>query len=148
GDKTVDEQTLLSFTASASDADLPANILTYSLIGAPAGVGINATTGVLSWMPTEAQGPGSYTFTVRVTDDGSPTLYDEEAITVTVNEVSATPLPADIGDKTVDEQTLLSVTASASDGDLPANALTYSLIGAPAGAGINATTGVFNWTPT
>src|SRR5262249_33832702 len=90
GDQTVDEGSMLSFTATATDPDLPAQALTFSLIGAPDGAAINATTGAFSWTPTEAQGPGTFTFTVRVTDDGSPNLSDEESITVTVNEVNAT----------------------------------------------------------
>ncbi|WP_331700337.1 putative Ig domain-containing protein [Paenibacillus sp. IITD108] len=145
GNKTVDEETLLTFTAIATDADLPANTLTYSLVGAPTGASINAVTGVFTWTPMEAEGPGAYTFIVRVSDG---TLSDEEEITVTVNEVNTAPVLAAIGNKTVDEETLLTFTATATDADLPANTLTYSLVGAPIGASINAATGVFTWTPT
>ena len=63
------------------------NLLTYSLVGAPAGASIDASTGLFTWTPTEAQGPGAYTFTVRVTDTGTPPLSDERQVTVTVNEV-------------------------------------------------------------
>ncbi|WP_107942767.1 putative Ig domain-containing protein [Metasolibacillus fluoroglycofenilyticus] len=145
GNKTVDEGSLLTFTASATDVDLPENSLTYSLLGAPTGASINAMTGVFTWTPTEAQGPGSYTFAVRVSDG---TLTDSESITVTVNEVNAAPILAAIGNKTVDEESMLTFTASAMDVDLPENSLTYSLVGAPAGASINAMTGMFTWTPT
>ncbi|HIW33416.1 MAG TPA: S-layer homology domain-containing protein, partial [Candidatus Paenibacillus intestinavium] len=143
--KAVDEGSELTFTASATDADLPANTLTYSLVDAPTGASINATTGVFTWTPTEAQGPGSFTLKV-VASDGS--LSDEEEITVTVNEVNTVPVLAAIGDKTVDEETLLTFTATATDADLPANTLTYSLVNAPTGASIGETTGVFTWTPT
>ena len=146
GDKTVNEGELLTFTAKASDADVPANTLTYSLLGAPTGASIDATTGVFTWTPTEAQGPGSYTFTVRVSDG---VLQDEEIITVTVNEVNTVPVLASIGNKTVDEESLLTFTAVATDAaGLPSNTLRYSLVGAPTGASIDATTGVFTWTPT
>src|SRR5262249_11443733 len=91
GNQTVDEGSPLSFTAIATDPESPAQSLTYSLIGAPEGASINPATGEFSWTPTEAQGPGSFTFTVRVTDDGSPSLSDEETITVTVNEVNQNP---------------------------------------------------------
>ncbi|WP_342558914.1 putative Ig domain-containing protein [Metasolibacillus sp. FSL K6-0083] len=144
GNKTVDEESMLTFTASAMDVDLPENSLTYSLVGAPTGASINAMTGVFTWTPTEAQGPASYTFTVRVSDGA---LTDEESITVTVNEVNTAPVLAAIGNKTVDEGSLLTFTASATDADLPENSLTYSLLGAPTGASIDATTGVFTWTP-
>ena len=91
GDKTVDEETALTFSATATDADLPANTLTFSLVGAPAGASITGA-GAVSWTPTEAQGPNSYTFTVKVTDNGSPALSDEEEITVVVKEVNKAPV--------------------------------------------------------
>ncbi len=148
GNKSVDEETALTFTAGATDPDLPANALSYALVGAPAGAGIDASSGAFSWTPTEAQGPGSFTFTVTVTDDGSPALSDEEEITVTVNEVNKAPIVAAIPDKVVDEETPLTFTASATDPDVPANAFLFSLSGAPAGAIIDPTTGAFTWTPT
>ena len=89
GNKSVNEGSLLTFTATATDADLPANTKTFSLdAGAPAGATINATTGVFTWTPTEAQGGSSYNVTVRVTDNGSPALNDFETISVTVNKVN------------------------------------------------------------
>jgi len=42
-------------------------------------------SGAFSWTPTEAQGPGNYPITVRVTDSASPSQSDFETITVTVN---------------------------------------------------------------
>ncbi len=150
GDQSVSEGVELTFTASASDSDLPANTLTYSLdAGAPTGAAINASSGVFTWTPGEAQGPGNYPITVRVTDSGSPALSDSETITVTVSEVNQAPVLSTIGNKTIGEESLLTFTASASDADLPANSLSYSLDpGAPLGASINAASGEFTWTPT
>jgi len=147
--QTVDELKPLSLAANSSDTDLPANVLTYSLgDGAPAGMTIDSKTGAISWTPTEAQGAGDFPVTVRVADNGSPGLSDSRSFTVRVNEVNVAPKFAAIGSKTVDEETLLSFTAGATDSDLPANALTYSLVNAPAGASINPSTGAFTWTPT
>jgi hypothetical protein len=149
GNKSVAEGDLLSLTPIATDPDLPANALTFSLIGAPTGTAIDPSTGLFTWTPTEAQGPGSYTFTVRVTDNGSPSLFDEEQITVAVNEVNRPPVLAGVpASATVDVLATLSFTATASDPDLPANTLTFSLIGAPTGAAIDPSTGLFTWTPT
>jgi hypothetical protein len=142
--QTVNEGSLLTFTATATDADIPANTLTYSLMGAPGGATIVGSTGVFSWTPTEAQGPGTYNFTVRVSD-GS--LTHDRAVSVTVSEVNLAPVLAAIPAQTVDAGTLLTFTASATDADLPANILTYSLINAPGGAAIHPTTGQFTWTP-
>jgi hypothetical protein len=143
--QTVNEGNLLTFTTSATDADIPANTLTYSLVGGPAGTFIDANTGVFTWTPTEAQGPGTFNFTVRVSDG---TLNHDRSVSVTVSEVNVAPVLAAIPPQTVEEGSLLTFTASATDTDLPANTLTYSLISAPAGASIHGSTGIFTWTPT
>ncbi|MCA9120825.1 MAG: alpha/beta fold hydrolase [Planctomycetales bacterium] len=149
GNKSINESSLLTFTASATDADLPANTLTFSLdAGAPSGASIHPQTGVFTWTPTEAQGPGTYNITVRVTDNGTPNLDDFETIEVTVGEVNVAPELASLGNKSVNEGSLLTFTASATDADAPANTLTFSLdAGAPSGASIDASSGVFTWTP-
>ena len=149
GNKTVAELTELTFTASATDADLPASTLTYSLDAASIALGmtINSSTGVFSWTPTESQ-DGIHAVTVTVTDNGTGTLSDSETITVTVNEVNVAPVLGSIGNQTIAEGSPLTFTATATDADLPANSLTYSLSGTvPTGASITSG-GVFSWTPT
>src|SRR5699024_10296335 len=143
----VDEEAALGFTASADDVD--ADPLTFTLedgtSGAvPTGASITSS-GVFSWTPTEGQGPGTYTFDVVVSDG---ILTDRETITVTVREVNLAPVLDSIGAQSVDEGSLLTFTASASDVDVPANGLSFSLIGAPSGAAIDSGTGIFTWTPT
>jgi len=92
GDKSTDEETLLIFDVDATDPDV-GQTLAFSLEGTvPPGASINSGTGVFTWTPTEAQGPGDYSITVRVTDNGSPALYDEEIITITINEVNRAPV--------------------------------------------------------
>jgi hypothetical protein len=149
GTKTVNELSLLSFIVSATDPDAQ-QILTYSLDeGFPAGAAINSESGVFTWTPTEVQGPNVYGITIRVTDNGTPNLSAFETISVTVNEVNVAPVLFPIGNRTVTATTLLTFTALASDSDIPANTLTFSLdAGAPAGAAIHPNTGVFTWTPT
>src|SRR4030095_17227724 len=122
--RRANEGTRLTWTASASDTDLPTNILSFSLISPPAGASITASSGLFSWTPSEAQGPGSYTITVQVTDDGSPPLSDTKTFMVTVNDVNNAPTLAVIANQTVNEGSLLTVTASGSDSDVPANTLT------------------------
>ena len=85
GPQSGDEDTLITFTATATDADLPVQVLTFSLTGTvPAGAVIDPTTGVFTWTPAD---PGEYTFTVQVCDDAVEPLCDSEEITVTVNLV-------------------------------------------------------------
>jgi len=81
GSKTINEDTPLTFTATAADVDLPANVLNFVLVGAPDGAVINSSNGYFSWTPSE---PGVYRFAVKVTDDGTPALADEEEVVVTV----------------------------------------------------------------
>ena len=148
GNRSVFEGVLLTFTAAATDPDLPANALTYSLIGAPAGAAINAATGVFTWIPSESQGPGTFTITVRVTDNGPGSFFDEETIQVTVAEANTAPSLNSIGNRTVSEGSLLAFTAASTDPDLPTQTLSYTLVNGPAGAAINSSTGLFTWTPT
>jgi hypothetical protein len=147
-DKTVNEGSLLTFTNVASDSD--ANALTFSLDpGAPAGAGVGATNGVFTWTPDESQGPGTNTITIRVTDNGFSPLQDSKTFTVVVNEVNEAPLLSPVPDQFSYEGTTLLITNSASDSDLPANLLTFSLDpGAPTNAAVDPATGVFSWTPT
>ncbi|MFH2123102.1 MAG: putative Ig domain-containing protein [Pseudomonadota bacterium] len=146
GDRIVNELTQLTFTATAIDND-PGDTVSFSLSGAPAGASIGAQSGIFTWTPTESQGPGDYTFTVQVRDNGLPSLTDSENITVTVHEVTAPPAIALITNKSVPAESLLTFTASASDSDIPANTLTFSLSGLPVAAAIDPQTGVFTWTP-
>jgi hypothetical protein len=150
GNKAVAEGALVTFTATADDADIPTQTLTYTIdAGAPAGAVINATNGIFNWTPSEAQGPGTYPVTVRVTDNGTPARNDSETINIVVSEANTAPVLALISNQTNSPGNLITFTASATDADLPAQSLAFSLDpGAPAGAGINPTSGVFTWTPT
>ena len=127
---------------------MPAQFLTYSLDpGAPPGAAINPTNGVFTWTPTEAQGPSTNVVTLRVTDTGFPALSDFKTITIIVNEVNTAPALAAVADKAVVKGGLLTFTVSATDADIPAQKLTYSLAaGAPSGASINPATGLFMFT--
>jgi len=107
GDRSVNELEWLTVNCVATDADLPHQSLTFALgTDAPPGARIDPVNGVLTWRPTEAQGPGNYLFTVRVTDNGYPPRYDERSFSVVVNEVNTPPsltslpaaLPTDFGE--------------------------------------------------
>src|SRR2546427_2171524 len=154
GNQTVNELANLAFTVTATDSDVPANTITWSLtLGTPAATGatIGASTGAFSWTPTEAQGPGTYPVTIVATDNGSPPLSGNAAITITVNEVNSAPVVTNPGNKTTTELAALTFTVTATDSDIPANTITWSLTpGTPAatGATIGASTGAFSSTAT
>lgn len=126
----IDELAPYTFTANASDADLPAQTLTFSLVDAPEGASIHPSGGVFTWTPTEAQGSGVYPFTVRVSDGLTSTNAN---ITITVREVNSPPatsvalstLPARTGNVPGTNDSLL---ATATKFDIEANAVTLTFV--------------------
>jgi hypothetical protein len=102
---------------------------------------------VVTWTPDEAQGPGTYAFIVRVTDDGASPRSATQQFAVTVNEINRPPVLEPVGHQTVRVGTTLVVTNIATDPDLPANRLVFNLgPGAPAGSAIDPVAGLLTWT--
>jgi hypothetical protein len=143
GARTVNELTSLTFTTVATDTDIPTQTLTFVLNAGS--VGSITAGGVFTWTPTEADGPGVYTATIRVSDG---LLSDTETISITVDEVNTAPVLAPLDDHTVMLGATVHFTATATDADVPANPLTFTLdAGVPPGANLDPTTGAFTWTP-
>jgi len=82
--KRIAKGATLSFTATATDSDA-GQTKTFALVGAPSGATIHATSGIFNWKPTVT---GSYNFKIKVSDNGSPVLHDEQALTVTVTNAT------------------------------------------------------------
>jgi hypothetical protein len=61
----------MKVSASATDSDLPANVLTFSLVTPPAGAQIDAGSGLITWA-LACEHLGTNTITVRVLDNGTP----------------------------------------------------------------------------
>ena len=146
---TVNEGETFEFSIApfVSDANLPGDSFTYSLgPGAPAGATINASTGLFRWTTTESDGPAQVPITFRVTDASG--LTATQTLTLTVVEQNTPPTLNPISDRVVDEHSLVTFQVQAFDPDLPAQTLTFNLLpGAPTGATIHPTTGVFRWIP-
>jgi hypothetical protein len=144
----VNEGELLSFTIAASDPDLPAQRLTFTLgAGAASGANVDPATGLFTWTPAEAQGPATNSFSVLVADDGVPSLNATRSFTVVVREINRPPAIAPLPDQTVSKGELLVFAVVATDPDVPAQGLAFSLgNGAPSGAAISPA-GLFTWTP-
>jgi ELWxxDGT repeat protein len=139
----IPEMVAYSFTASGFDADLPANVLTFSLVNGPAGAAIDSA-GVFTWTPSELQGPADYSFYVRLSDGAT---YVDMPITLHVTEVNRPPVLTDVPTEAyIPVFFEYTFTVTAEDPDLPANILVFDLVGAPDGASIDAA-GVFTWTP-
>ncbi|MFH1371109.1 MAG: putative Ig domain-containing protein, partial [Planctomycetota bacterium] len=135
GDKQANVNAALAFTITANDAD--GDNLSYSATNLPSGA--TFANRVFTWTPNSNQS-GSYQVTFTVTDGQAS---DSEAVIITVGNINNPPVLADIGNKSVSENQLLSFTVSATDPD--GNALTYSAQNLPAGAAFASRT--FTWTP-
>ena len=133
----VNEGALAGFTATATDTNL-ADTLTFSLTGAPTGAAIVASTGVFTWTPTEAQGPGPYVFDVVVSDGA---LIDSQQVTINVAEVNSPPVVTNPGLLQRGEGESVDITMFGTDPDLPAQSKTWSATGLPPGLSINSSTG-------
>src|SRR5207237_606788 len=144
----INELSTLVVTNTASDADLPTNTLSFGLVSAPTGVLLDANTGVLTWTPTEAQGPSTNLITLKVNDNTSPPHSHTNIFPLVVREVNSPPFPYTTLIQSINELSTLVVTNMASDADLPTNTLSFGLVSAPTGVLLDANTGVLSWTPT
>src|SRR5207247_2641846 len=145
--RTIPELTTLVVTNTA----LTNAAWTYSLVNPPAGAQID-TNGVITWTPTEAQGPSTNTLTTVITNNAAPPLSATNSFNVVVTEVNTRPVLPSQTNRTINELTLLTVTNTATDSDIPANTLSYTLsVTSAAGPVTNASisaVGVISWTPT
>ena len=84
----------LLVTNSATDPDIPAQTLAFSLLAAPANATINTNTGLFSWRPAIAQSPSTQTVAVVVSDNGTPGLSATQSFKATVIKPSMPVLNA------------------------------------------------------
>jgi VCBS repeat-containing protein len=134
------ENTAAVTTVAATDVDLPAQTLTYSIVGGAdaAKFSIVSGTGALSFIsapnfeaPTDSGTNNVYDVIVRASDG---TLFDDQAIAVTVTGVNdnSPVITSNGGGATasvnVAENTTAVTTVVATDADLPAQTLSYSIL--------------------
>src|SRR5207245_1686481 len=123
GNQTINELSTLVVTNTATDTDVPSNTLTFAVQSGPPRAAPDPTTGMLSWTPTEAQGPSTNTITAKVPYN---TLFRSSAtssFTVVVNKVNSAPVLTVPGNQTINELSTLVVTNTATDTDVPSNTL-------------------------
>jgi hypothetical protein len=140
-DRTDAEGDGVSLALSASDPD--GDDLTWSATGLPGGLSIDPDTGRISGTVSYTAA-GVHTVTVAVTDDGDPSLGDEDTFTWTIADTNRAPIVADPGAQTttVDAPAALTLIASDPDGD----DLTWSISGLP--PGLTSSGGSISGTPT
>lgn len=106
--KAVDEGSLLSFTVTATDQDA----LTYSLVSPPAGAAIHPTSGLFTWTPSD---DGEFDITVRVTDNGTPSMSTTRTFHVSVDNVEPSNLQLALVSESIDENGVATLSGSFTD---------------------------------
>ncbi len=125
-------------TPTLTDPGCMNPVTAWSLVSGPAGMSINAATGVVSW-PNPVV--GGHPITIRATNSAG---LDDEAWTLTVNQ--AAPVLNDIPDASIACGPYTSPTPTFTNPACMGPALLYQLAaGAPAGMTINPATGVVSW---
>jgi glucosylceramidase len=74
----------LLVTNSATDADIPAQTLSFGLLNAPAGAVINTNSGLFTRRPAVAFSPTTQSVAVVVSDNGVPSLSATQNFVITV----------------------------------------------------------------
>ena len=146
GSKTINQNSLLTFTVTASDVDNDA--LIFSVTGLPTGASfnqdpVNPNTGVFYWTPTSDQ-VGTYPIEFSVSD-GKATVKEQINIAVRNNAPVITITTQPLGPVTENEL----VTIVISVGDPNGDPITVSASGlAVEGGGVfDPATSTFSWTP-
>jgi hypothetical protein len=78
----------LSISNSATDGDVPAQALTFSLLTAPTNALINTNSGVITWRPLVTQANTTNPFAVIVTDSGTPSLSATQSFSATISPLA------------------------------------------------------------
>ena len=140
---SIAENTTAVTTVQATDADVPAQTLSYSISGDDAAkFHIDSSSGVLTFItapnfeaPTDLDHNNVYQVTVTVTDSGSGSLTDSQALFVTVTDANDAPTAISLSSTTVSEYAGVGAvvgTFSATDGDA-AQSHSFALIAGPGG---------------
>ena len=132
----------LPYRYDVNATDAGGDPLTYSLDTAPAGMTIDAVSGLIRWTPNSSQ-VGEHGVTVRADLLGK--LFDTQSFLITVANVDDPPTitSAEVTNATQDLPYRYDVDATDPDG----GPLTYALDTAPAGMTIDAVSGLIQWTP-
>jgi subtilisin-like proprotein convertase family protein len=137
------EDMAYSYDVDATDPDV-GDTLTFSLDTAPAGMSINANSGLIEWTPNNEQ-VGENAVIVRVTDADS--AYDTQSFSIDVANTNDNPVITSNPVLEAAEDSLYEYDVDANDPDV-GDVLTFSLDAAPAGMTIDTSSGLIEWTPT
>lgn len=140
GNQTSNTGSTVNLQINAGDSQ-SGQTLTYGATGLPAGLSINASTGLISGKPTTS-GPNSVTVTATDTTGAN----GNTTFSWTINAAPITVTVTNPGNQSsrVNRSVKLQIHATDSAG----KTLTYSATGLPKGLSINASSGLISGTPT
>jgi hypothetical protein len=150
GNKSVDEGSLLAFTATSTDAD--GDDVVHTMSGTPSGASFvdqGDNTADFSWTPGSGDA-GVYPVTVTGRDETD--RVDFESFTITVNDVTVPEAPVwtQVENQTVYGDVPMSFVATVTDDDTACGSLTLSGDTIPTGSSVQDNgdcTATFSWTP-
>lgn len=147
---TIPELAAWKLPLDLKDDATPRERVKLSLIEGPGGMTLDAKTGVLSWTPSESQGPGKFKVRLGASDDATPPLSAEQVFEINVVEVNTAPMLQPVPRVAGRVEGLLRVKLQAIDTDLPRQKLRFAVADGsslPEGAVLDSATGQLTWTP-
>jgi hypothetical protein len=79
---------IVAFTASATDTDQPPQTLAFALLAGATNATLNTNSGAFSFRPLVTQANLTNNFTLKVADNGTPSLSATQSFSVFVNPLS------------------------------------------------------------
>ena len=146
---SVDNQTVealkpLVIRLSATDADIPAQKLTFELVDGPAGMSVDPVAGIVSWTPSLVQAAAQYPVTVSVSDG---IRLVTQSFEIKVPSANQAPFFISLVNRNVRELNTVNFKLIGRDLDQPVQKLTYGLVSGPSGLEVSEA-GQLTWTPT
>ncbi len=89
GNQTVNVGQTVAFTANATDTNTPPQTLTFVLLAGPANATLNTNSGTFSFRPLVTQANSTNNFSLKVSDNGTPSLSATQSFAVVVNPLVA-----------------------------------------------------------
>jgi hypothetical protein len=86
--QTVNVGQTVAFTANATDTNTPPPTLTFALLAGATNATLNINNGAFSFRPLVTQANSSNNFTLKVADNGTPSLSATQSFSVVVNPLT------------------------------------------------------------
>jgi len=87
-DQTVNVGVTVTVNDVATDPDVPAQTLTYSLLSGPSGASVASATGTFTWRPPASAAGTTNPVQIAATDNGTPNLSATNGFNVIVNPLT------------------------------------------------------------